>query len=63
MTNPRVPPPTAPQFITSRGGLYRVGPKCFTSLGEALRWGIVLERPVEQWVKDRFVEMDWRVDT
>jgi hypothetical protein len=51
--NPRVPLEShAP--LGAGWGVYRVGEKYLTDLDRALRWGIILERPVERLEKGEF---------
>jgi hypothetical protein len=55
--NPRLPLEKAPEVRPWKpGGLYKVGPKCFTDREQAGRWAAVLERPVEVWRGGKFVK-------
>jgi hypothetical protein len=56
--NPHVPLTTHTP-VASGWGVYRVGEKYLTDLDRALRWGIILERPVERLEKGEFKVIDW----
>jgi hypothetical protein len=60
--NPRVPLASHTPVTEPGGGLFRVGAKYLSgpdSLGRALKWGIILERPVERWERGEFRRVDW----